>query len=201
MRELLTARLPGPGLSPRAAGPRSVWPAPSPVPESGQILRSAAVLVPLVDHADGMTVLFTRRTATLPKHAGQISFPGGTVAAGESEPEATALRETEEEIGIPRSAIELIGRLSVWDTSTGYRVMPVVGILTPPLAIVEQRSEVDGVFEVPLSFVCDARNHRIDRRLLGGEEREFRAMPYGDHYIWGLTARILFELSELLGDE
>jgi hypothetical protein len=79
--------------------------------------------------------------------------------------------------------------------------MPVVGILTPPLAIIEDPSEVAGVFEVPLVFVCNSANHRIDRRVVRGEEREFRAMPFGDHYIWGLTARILFELSQVLGDE
>jgi 8-oxo-dGTP pyrophosphatase MutT (NUDIX family) len=197
MRDLVTARLPGLGIS----SGENVWPAPPPVTETGETFRSAAVLVPLIDHADGMTVLFTERTATLPKHGGQISFPGGTVSAGEIEPEVTALRETEEEIGIPGAAIELIGRLTVRDTSTGFWVMPVVGILTPPLAIIEDPSEVAGVFEVPLAFVCDAANHRIDRRVLRGEEREFRAMPFGDHYIWGLTARILFELSQLLGDE
>jgi 8-oxo-dGTP pyrophosphatase MutT (NUDIX family) len=201
MRELVTARLPGPGISPVAEAPEKVWPAPSRVTEAGETFRSAAVLVPLIDHADGMTVLFTERTATLPKHGGQISFPGGTVSAGETEPEVTALRETEEEIGIPAAAIELIGRLTVRDTSTGYWVMPVVGILMPPLAIIEDPSEVAGVFEVPLAFVCDAASHRIDRRVVRGEEREFRAMPFGDHYIWGLTARILFELSQLLGDE
>jgi 8-oxo-dGTP pyrophosphatase MutT (NUDIX family) len=201
MRELVTARLPGSGISPVAEAPEKVWPAPSRVTEAGETFRSAAVLVPLIDHADGMTVLFTERTATLPKHGGQISFPGGTVSAGETEPEVTALRETEEEIGIPAAAIELIGRLTVRDTSTGYWVMPVVGILMPPLAIIEDPSEVAGVFEVPLAFVCDAASHRIDRRVVRGEEREFRAMPFGDHYIWGLTARILFELSQLLGDE
>jgi 8-oxo-dGTP pyrophosphatase MutT (NUDIX family) len=201
MRELVTARLPGRGISPGNDTRTSVWPAPSPVTETGETFRSAAVLVPLIDHADGMTVLFTERTATLPKHGGQISFPGGTVSGGEIEPEVTALRETEEEIGIPAAAIELIGRLTVRDTITGYWVMPVVGILTPPLAIIEDPSEVAGVFEVPLVFVCNSANHRIDRRVVRGEEREFRAMPFGDHYIWGLTARILFELSQVLGDE
>jgi 8-oxo-dGTP pyrophosphatase MutT (NUDIX family) len=201
MRELVIARLPGPGISTASDAPENVWPAPFPETETGESFRSAAVLVPLIDHADGMTVLFTKRTATLPKHGGQISFPGGTVSAGEIEPEVTALRETEEEIGIPAAAIELIGRLTVRDTSTGFWVMPVVGILTPPLTIIEDPSEVAGVFEVPLAFVCDAANHRIDRRLVRGEEREFRAMPFGDHYIWGLTARILFELSQLLEDE
>lgn len=200
MRDLVIDRLTR-GCSPFADSLHSGWPLVQPSLPEHATLRSAAVLVPLVEHADGMTVLLTQRNADMPKHAGQISFPGGTILEGEPHPEITALRETEEEIGIPSTAIELIGRLSVRDTSTGYRVVPVVGFLRPPLRIVEDPSEVAGVFEVPLDFVCDDRNHGTERRVVRGEEREFRAMPYRDHYIWGLTARILFELSQALRDE
>ena len=199
MRDLVIDRLTR-GGSPFAEPLHSGWLARPSLPDDA-MLRSAAVLVPLVDHADGMTVLLTQRTADMPKHAGQISFPGGTILEGEAHPEVTALRETEEEIGIPATAVELIGRLSVRDTSTGYRVVPVIGFLRPPLRIIAAPSEVASVFEVPLDFVRDIENHGIDRRIVQGEEREFRAMPYGDHYIWGLTARILFELSQVLGDE
>lgn len=200
MRDLVINRLTR-GASPVAEPLHSGWPLVQPSLPTDAALRSAAVLVPLIDHTDGMTVLLTQRTAHLPKHAGQISFPGGTILAGEPHPEVTALRETEEEIGIPATAIELIGRLSVRDTSTGFRVVPVVGFLRPPLRIVADPSEVASVFEVPLDFVRDVRNHGTEVRVVRGEEREFRAMPYGDHYIWGLTARILFELSQALRDE
>lgn len=201
MRELVTARFPGPYRAPGPDRPPIVWPAPAPLPDTGEILRPAAVLVPLVDHPGGMTVLFTERTATLPKHAGQISFPGGTHVPGEETPEETALRETQEEVGIGAASIELIGRLSPRDTATGFRVVPVVGFIEAPLDLAADPSEVAAVFEVPLAFVLDAANHRIDRRIVRGEEREFRAMPFGDYYIWGLTARILFELSQVLGNE
>ncbi len=198
MRDWVRERLAG--MADRGSDARS-WPATGELSPVGEVLRSAAVLVPLVDRHDGMTVLLTQRTATLPKHAGQISFPGGQVAPGEITPETTALRETHEEIGVPASAVDLVGRLGVRDTNTGFRVAPVVGFLTPPFDIVEQASEVDSVFEVPLDFVCDPANHRIDRLRVRGEDRDFRAMPYGDYYIWGLTARILHELSEILGQE
>jgi len=200
VRDLVSDRL-ARGMSPSTGALHSGWPLAQRSPPEDANLRSAAVLVPLIDHADGITVLLTQRAADMPKHAGQISFPGGTVVNGEAHPEVTALRETEEEIGIPASAIELIGRLSMRDTSTGFRVVPIVGFLRPPLRIVEDPSEVASVFEVPLDFVRDIRNHGTERRIVRGEEREFRAMPYGDHYIWGLTARILFELSQVLRDE
>lgn len=197
MRDEITGLFSGPGISPDPDHPENAWPV-FPCDDALPGLRSAAVLVPLIAHRDGMTILFTERTETLSAHAGQISFPGGRVADGERTPEQTALRETEEEIGVPSSAIEIIGRLNGHDTSTGYRVIPVVGILTPPLALDHDPAEVARIFEVPLDFIADPANHVIDVRVLAGERREFRAMPYGDDYIWGLTARILYEFAELL---
>jgi 8-oxo-dGTP pyrophosphatase MutT (NUDIX family) len=197
MRERIVTVFFGPGVPPDPASPRNIWPAPADAVD-GMVLRSAAVLVPLVDHADGMTVLLTRRTETLTAHAGQISFPGGRVEAHDSTPEDTALRETEEEIGIERARVELIGRLNAHDTGTGYRVVPVVGLLRPPLVLVPDPSEVAHIFEVPLDFVLDPANHRFERRVSRGEEREFPTIPYEDHFIWGLTARILSDLAQLL---
>lgn len=159
----------------------------------------AAVLVPLIDRADGMTVLLTQRTAHLNSHAGQISFPGGRVEHGDATPESTALRETEEEIGLPSSHIELVGRLNTRHTGTGYRVVPVVGLIDPPFPLEPDPGEVAEIFEVPLGFVLDPANHRLETRIQGGMERQFYALAYRDYFIWGLTARLLVNLSEVVG--
>ena len=166
--------------------------------QSPEKLTPAAVLMPLIDHADGMTVLLTQRTAHLSAHAGQISFPGGQFEAGDGTPENTALRETEEEIGLARANIEVLGRLSVRETGTGYRVMPVVGVITPPFPVAPNPNEVAEIFEVPLSFVIDPVNHRFETRIMSGIQRQFYAVPYGGYYIWGLTARLLVDLSDRL---
>lgn len=167
-------------------------------PPSG--LTPAAVLVPLVDHADGLTVLLTRRTDHLAHHAGQISFPGGHIEPGDSGPEDTALRETEEEVGLSRSRIQVIGRLDRYVTRTGFDVTPVVGMIEPPLDLNVDPEEVAEVFEVPLDFFLDPANHQRMSRLFEGREREFYAMPYGDYFIWGATAGMLMNLYQLLDE-
>jgi 8-oxo-dGTP pyrophosphatase MutT (NUDIX family) len=197
LRERILGAFGGPGLSPDPHLPRNTWPAPD-EPGDAPALKSAAVLVPLIDHATGMTVLLTRRTETLPAHAGQISFPGGRIEHGDCTPEDTALRETEEEIGVLRSRIELVGRLNAHDTGTGFRVMPVIGLLAPPLTLNPDPSEVAHIFEVPLDFVLDPANHRFETRISHGTERQFPTLPYREHFIWGLTARVLMELAQLL---
>ncbi len=165
-------------------------------------LTPAAVLVPLVDHPDGLTVLLTRRTEHLAHHAGQISFPGGHIEPGDGGPEETALRETEEEIGLPGSRILLIGRLDRYVTRTGFDVTPVVGMIEAPLDLDVDLDvdpvEVAEVFEVPLDFFHDPANHQRMSRLFEGREREFYAMPYGDYFIWGATAGMLMNLYERL---
>ena len=118
--------------------------------------------------------------------------------AADKTPEETALRETEEEVGIRRANIQIIGRLSAHDTRTGYHVMPVVGLVKPPLSLVAEPSEVAHIFEVPLDFVLDTANHRMEPYKGDPSGRKYRAMPYGDHYIWGLTARVLYELASVL---
>lgn len=197
MRARILDAFDGPGDAPEAAADGFSW-----LRQRGESqdadFTEAAVLLPLIDHAGGMTVLLTQRTAHLKSHAGQISFPGGRFEAGDHSPEATALRETEEEIGLPRERIEVVGRLGARRTGTGFRVIPVVGLIDPPLPLDPDPNEVAEVFEVPLDFVLDAANHRFETRLHGGVERQFYAMTYGEYYIWGLTARLLVNLSELL---
>lgn len=198
MRDRIKEVFDTPGRTPDAGARRNVWPAPA-EEGHGMRLKSAAVLVPLVDHVEGMTVLLTRRTDSLSSHAGQISFPGGGLETGDNSPEDTALRETEEEIGIAPTQIELVGRLKAHDTRTGFRVLPVVGLLRPPLSPTPDPSEVASIFEVPLAFILDPANHRLELHPDGGANRQYRAVPYGEHYIWGLTARVLFDLLHVVG--
>lgn len=163
-------------------------------------LVSAAVLIPIVLHADGpATVLLTRRSAHLKRHAGQVSFPGGVTGAGEA-PLDAALREAREEIGLDPGAVEILGRLDDYVTTTAYRVVPLVGLLRAPLALSPQPEEVDEIFEVPLAFLLDPRNRERHARVApDGTRREFYAIPYGAHYIWGATAAMLVNLGEVLG--
>lgn len=162
-------------------------------------LVPAAVLVPIVEREGGPTILLTRRTAHLHAHAGQISFPGGRVEHGDTDPADCALRETEEEVGLPRDRTEIVGRLDTYQTRTGFEIVPVVGIVRPPFTVQPDSFEVAEVFEVPLQFVLDPANHQ--RKSLadrGGVERQFWVLPYGEYYIWGATAGMLVNLSEVL---
>lgn len=157
-------------------------------------LMPASVLVPIVARSESLTVLFTRRTARLRAHSGQISFPGGRVEPQDVGPIETALRETQEEIGLARERIELIGTLPEYHTRTGYRITPVVGVVAPPFVLEADPQEVDAVFEVPLSFLLDPRNHQRHTRAFEGRMISYFAMPYGEHYIWGATAAMLVNL-------
>ncbi len=165
---------------------------------NGQTFRSAAVLVPVVERPDGLTLLFTRRADHLKSHSGQISFPGGRMEPDDGSPEATALRETAEEIGLPAERVSLAGRLNIRETGSGYRVVPVVGVIEPPLSLVPDENEVAEIFEVPLDFLVEPANHRFETRVRGNVERQFYAVPYGRHFIWGLTARLVVDLSRAL---
>jgi len=161
---------------------------------AGAALTPASVLVPIVAHSESLTVLFTRRTAHLRAHSGQVSFPGGRVEPQDAGPAETALRETQEEIGLARERIELIGMLPEYHTRTGYRITPVVGVIAPPFTLQADAQEVDAVFEVPLSFLLDPRNHQRHTRAFQGRMISYFAMPYGEHYIWGATAAMLVNL-------
>jgi 8-oxo-dGTP pyrophosphatase MutT (NUDIX family) len=158
----------------------------------------AAVLIPLVMREQGPTILLTQRTAHLTDHAGQISFPGGRAESYDSSPIDTALRESEEEIGLARKHVEVIGSLPDYFTGTGYRVTPVVGLLTPPFEVAPDPSEVDEIFEVPLAFLMDGANHQRLSFALPAGRRSFYAMPYDRYYIWGATAGMLRNLFHLL---
>jgi 8-oxo-dGTP pyrophosphatase MutT (NUDIX family) len=165
----------------------------------GLPLTPAAVLFPIVLRDDGHTVLLTQRTAHLRDHAGQISFPGGRVEEEDPSPVATALRETEEEIGLSRAHVEILGYLPEYRTGTGFRVTPVVALVKPPFELALDAFEVAEAFEVPLSFLLDPANHQRHSLHYRGALRHFFAMPYGDYFIWGATAGMIRSLTDRLG--
>jgi 8-oxo-dGTP pyrophosphatase MutT (NUDIX family) len=164
----------------------------------GLELTPAAVLFPIVERDNGHTVLLTQRTAHLRDHAGQVSFPGGRVEAEDPSPVHTALRETEEEIGLPREQVEVLGFLPEYRTGTGFRVTPVVALVRPPFSLVLDPFEVAEAFEVPLSFLLDPANHKRHSLHYRGALRHFFAMPYGDYFIWGATAGMIRSLCDRL---
>lgn len=165
---------------------------------AGAELCPAAVLVPLVERARRVTVLLTQRTEHLSHHAGQISFPGGRVEPRDRGAVDTALRETEEEIGLDRTHIEVVGRLDIYETVTGFSITPVVGIVDDGFSLRIDGAEVREAFEVPLDFVLDPANHQRHSREYDGARRYYDAMPYRDRYIWGATAGMLVNLSRRL---
>ena len=161
-------------------------------------LRNAAVLIPVVDHEDEATVLLTKRAEKLRNHSGQVAFPGGTIDATDASPEAAALRETFEEIGLDQHRIEIIGRMPDYVAGSGYRIAPVLGIVQPGFQLTLNAEEVDAAFEVPLRFLMDPVNHKRDSRIWNDLEWFFYDMPYGDRRIWGVTAGIIRTLYERL---
>ncbi len=161
----------------------------------------AAVLVPLIDHGDRATVLLTRRSRHLKDHAGQISFPGGRIECCDADPACAALREAEEEVGLTRERVRLLGRLPVYDTATGFRIHPYVGWIEPPPELRLEPLEVEEAFEVPLAFVLDPANHRREYFERRGQRRATWVLPFAGHHIWGATAGILVGFSRLLNGD
>ncbi len=202
MRELICTRLKGTGAeAPGAAQASGTAGAArrgdhdlNPGAPRHATLTPAAVLVPLVERPEGITVLLTQRTEHLDDHAGQISFPGGRVEARDAGPVETALRETEEEIGLARSHVEIVGRLDRYETVTGFIITPVVGLVRPGFSLTLDAFEVAEAFEVPLAFVLDPKNHERHSRVIHGIDRHFYVLPYEGRYVWGATAGMLVNL-------
>jgi len=158
----------------------------------------AAVLVPLVEREEGLTVLLTQRSATLKDHAGQISFPGGRIEPDDSDAWRAALREANEEIGLTENFVEFAGYLPDHWVGTGFRVTPVVGFVRPAYELRIAAAEVHDVFEVPLTFILNEANHKSRERQLGGVTLLTYDIPFGDRNIWGATAGMLLTLRRLL---
>jgi 8-oxo-dGTP pyrophosphatase MutT (NUDIX family) len=158
----------------------------------------AAVLIPVITHAAGLTVLFTQRTTHLRSHSGQVSFPGGRAEPGDASAEFTALREAEEEIGLRPESVEIVARLPDYRTRTGFRVTPVVGLVAPPLALAPDPREVAEVFEVPLAFLLDPANRQRRTREFQGMTVGYYLFEHQERVIWGATAGMLVNLYTML---
>ncbi|WP_298812603.1 CoA pyrophosphatase [uncultured Roseibium sp.] len=158
--------------------------------------RDAAVLIGILPRDDGPSVVLTQRTGHLKSHAGQVAFPGGKIDPTDAGPVEAALREADEEIGLKPDSVAPIGRLSPYLTGSGYRVVPVIGMIGADTAFRANPDEVEDVFEVPFGFLMDPGNHIKQSRVWQGKRRYFYEMPYGERYIWGVTAGIIRSLYE-----
>lgn len=167
-------------------------------PAGGRALAPASVLVPLVERGPGLRVILTRRAARLRRHPGQVAFPGGKQDPGDATPLDAALREAREEIGLMPEQVEVLGTFDRHETVTRFAVTPFVGLVDAGFEPLPDRAEVDEVFEVPLGFLMDPDNYRVHARPWQGSLRHYLVIPYGPHYIWGATARMLRSLAERL---
>lgn len=191
-REAIAARLAAPAPAPEAHDLHII------ALKKGTPVTEAAVLVPLVNRDGRVQVLFTQRTSHLDDHAGQISFPGGRVEAGDASREETALREAEEEIGLRRAMVAVLGRLPDHEMASGFRITPVVGWIEPPLELKLDPFEVAEIFEAPLEHFLEARNYERREYRFRGRHRHYMAIPFEGRYIWGATAGMLYALLRVL---
>jgi 8-oxo-dGTP pyrophosphatase MutT (NUDIX family) len=165
------------------------------------VLRPAGVLVAVDATRDGAPrVILTKRASALRHHPGQVAFPGGKVDRGDDGPVGAALRESQEEIGLPRDLVEVLGTLPAHRTVTGFEVTPVLALVTRPFIPVPEPGEVDEVFAVPLAHVIDPAAYLIEGRIWRGQRRRYYAVPWGPYYVWGATARILRGLADRMSD-
>ncbi len=153
--------------------------------------RPAAVLVPVINYQDGAQVLLTRRPDNMPSHPGQVAFPGGKVEKTDETIAAAALREAEEEVGLDPALVDIVGYLDTYQTGTGFRITPVVGLVHASYQLQLDSREVDEAFEVPLRFLMTVDNHQKHSRIWQGKNRAYYAIPYEDKFIWGATAGML----------
>jgi 8-oxo-dGTP pyrophosphatase MutT (NUDIX family) len=181
----------------RPAGPSSDFDLnPGIRPRTDKPLRPAAVLVPVWLRSEGASLILTKRSSHLKHHPGQIAFPGGKVDTTDASPQAAALRETREEIGLDPTRVQILGTLPVHETVTGFAVTPFVGLIQGAFSPVPEAGEVDEVFSVPLKHVLTPAHFAVERRQWMGVWRRYYAVPYGPYYIWGATARILRGLAD-----
>ncbi|WP_323762402.1 CoA pyrophosphatase [Maricaulis sp.] len=188
-----------PDLQPRQGDGFLDGKAPPPSPEFADVdIRTAAVIAPLILHDGPPRLLLTERASHLPRHAGQISFPGGRIDPGGETAAEAAVRELEEEVGIARAHVELVGRFDSYATVTGYHVTPFVGVIRPGYTLRPDPGEVADVFETPFDFLMDPANHQRHSREWQGHVRHYYAMPWQERYIWGATAGMLKSLHDRL---
>lgn len=161
---------------------------------AGRKLRAASVLVPVIERNGALNVILTKRASHLKHHAGQVAFPGGKVEVGETS-EAAALREAHEEIGLPPCAVQVIGPLDIHETVTSFSITPFIA-QTEVFKPVLNAGEVEELFEVPLDFLMLAENMQVQGRIWQGRRRQYYTIPYGPHYIWGATARMIKALAD-----
>lgn len=184
----------------RPAGPSSDFDLnPGIRPGSDKPLRPAAVLVPIWLRPDGAALILTKRSSRLKHHPGQIAFPGGKVDATDTGPEAAALRESQEEIGLDPSRVSVLGALPVHETVTGFAVTPFVCLIRGTFVPAPEAGEVEEVFTVPLAHVLSPTSYGVERRRWMGAWRRYYTVPYGPYYVWGATARILLGLAKRAG--
>ncbi|WP_133769949.1 CoA pyrophosphatase [Enterovirga rhinocerotis] len=198
--ERLRREPPSLGETPRAdlKGDHALTPGPWTLPGISGPPRLAAVLIAVVDRPGAPTILLTERASSLRQHSGQIAFPGGKMDPEDDSPLATALREAREEIGLDGALVRPVGYLDAYLSGTNYFVIPVLGLVQPGFRLALNREEVESVFEVPLTFLMDEGNHEIHARDLRERIRSYYAMPFGNRYIWGVTAGILRNMYERL---